>query len=150
LRASIEPLLAKTGDRALETFLRSWWEIVQPPSLADFLSALQERDTILRRWQLFMERYPIVILPSCPHDRMLAGADAGGLEAAKHTFDILRFQLPIPVLGLPSLAVPVGTHQGMPQGVQIVSRRFREDLCFHAGRLIEAEEPSTTPLDPAF
>ncbi len=147
LRTSMEPVLAKTGDRALETFLRCWWEIVPPPSLADYLSALQERDTILRRWRLFMERYPIVILPSCPHDRMLAGADAGGLDAARQTFEILRFQLPIPVLGLPSLAVPVGMHQGMPQGVQIVSRLFREDLCFCAGQFIEAEEPSRTPID---
>jgi hypothetical protein len=32
-------------------------------------------------------------------------------------------------------------------GIQIVSRRFREDLCISAGELIEAREPPVCPID---
>jgi Asp-tRNA(Asn)/Glu-tRNA(Gln) amidotransferase A subunit family amidase len=54
---------------------------------------------------------------------------------------------PLPVLGFPSLALPVGMHEGQPMGIQIVSRRFREDLCLAAGEIIEFREPPVTPID---
>ena len=59
----------------------------------------------------------------------------------------LKFQFSIPVLGLPSLAVPMGLVDGLPIGIQVVSRRFREDLCLSAGELIELKEPPVTPID---
>ncbi|HEY0301059.1 MAG TPA: amidase family protein, partial [Rhizomicrobium sp.] len=149
LRAALEPLLARTRDRAVESFFRAWWAAKPAATLETYLAALQERDTLMRRWQVFMEDYPLVVLPSCPRDRLAAGRDAEGAGGAADAIDILRFQLPISVLGLPSLAVPVGTQDGLPQGVQIVSRRFREDFCFRAGRAIEAQEPPRTPIEPA-
>jgi amidase len=51
------------------------------------------------------------------------------------------------VLGLPSLAVPMGVHDGLPNGIQIVTRRFREDLCLAAGEIIESCEPPIAPID---
>ena len=33
------------------------------------------------------------------------------------------------LLGLPAAAVPVGVARGLPQGVQIIGDRYREDLC---------------------
>ena len=32
------------------------------------------------------------------------------------------------ILGLPSCAVPVGADGGLPQGVQLIGGRYREDL----------------------
>lgn len=51
-------------------------------------------------------------------------------------------------LGLPALAVPVGTHGRLRPGVQILAPRFREDLCLDAGGVIEAAEGVVTPIDP--
>jgi amidase len=42
----------------------------------------------------------------------------------------------------------MGTPDGLPLGIQIVSRRFREDLCLAAGELIEFREAPVTPIDP--
>jgi amidase len=41
----------------------------------------------------------------------------------------------------------MGTHENLPIGVQIVSRRFREDICLAAGEIIESREPPITPID---
>jgi amidase len=41
------------------------------------------------------------------------------------------------LLGLPSVAVPTGIIDGLPTGVQIVGRKFREDQCFDAAQAVE-------------
>ena len=62
--------------------------------------------------------------------------------------DSLRVSLIAPTLGLPGLAVPVGTHGTLRPGVQILAGRFREDLCLDAGEVIEAAEGVVAPIDP--
>jgi amidase len=67
------------------------------------------------------------------------------------TTRVLAAQSPlmaISVLGLPGLAVPTAPQSGIPAGVQIVAGRFREDLCFRVGAIIEAHLGRATPLDP--
>jgi amidase len=54
----------------------------------------------------------------------------------------------ISVLGLPGLAVPTAPRGGIPTGVQIVAGRFREDLCFRVGAIVEAHFGRATPFDP--
>ena len=46
------------------------------------------------------------------------------------------------------MAVPVGNHGRLRPGVQILARRFREDLCLDAGEVIEAAEGVVMPIDP--
>jgi Asp-tRNA(Asn)/Glu-tRNA(Gln) amidotransferase A subunit family amidase len=65
---------------------------------------------------------------------------------AARTLDALRFQFVLPVLGLPGLAVPTAPVDGLPMGVQVVSRRYREDVCLDAGEIIEAHLGACTPL----
>jgi amidase len=54
----------------------------------------------------------------------------------------------INLLALPSAAVPVGVDSGLPQGVQIIGPRYREDLCLQAAEAIEAKLGVLTPIDP--
>jgi amidase len=61
---------------------------------------------------------------------------------------LLRTTLLAPLLGLPGLAVPVGSHGKLRTGVQIMAIRNREDLCLDAGEVIEAAEGVVMPVDP--
>ena len=54
----------------------------------------------------------------------------------------------INLLGLPAVTVPVGRDGGLPQAVQIIGPRFREDLCLDAAAAIEARTGPLTPVDP--
>jgi amidase len=56
--------------------------------------------------------------------------------------------LAVSVLGLPAIAAPIGMHDGVPVGVQIVGGPCREDLCFDAAAIVEAHYPMPTPIDP--
>ncbi len=150
LNFSLRSLLGEFDDPSLTSFINAWWELKGGADLNEYLLALAERDTLIRRWQLFMETYPIIVMPACGEVALPADLDTQGTAGAARTLDALQFQLTLPVLGLPGLAVPVGMHEGLPLGVQIVSRRYREDLCLDAGEVIEAHEPPRTPIDPRF
>ena len=51
-------------------------------------------------------------------------------------------------LRLPAVAHPVGAADGLPQAVQVIGPRYREDLCLDAGQAIEASLGIITPIDP--
>ena len=57
-------------------------------------------------------------------------------------------QIAIPFMGLPALTVTTGLVGRVPVGVQVVSGRYREDLCLLAGEAIEAGGTPSTPVDP--
>jgi amidase len=44
--------------------------------------------------------------------------------------------------------VPVGSDDGLPQGVQLIGARFREDLLLDAAQAIEDRVPALTPIEP--
>jgi hypothetical protein len=52
------------------------------------------------------------------------------------------------ILGLPSCAVSLGCDDGLPQGVQLIGARFREDLLLDAAQAIEDRAPVLTPIQP--
>ena len=60
----------------------------------------------------------------------------------------MRMVVPVNILGLPSCAVPVGRDDGLPQGVQLIGARFREDLLLDAAQAIEDRAPVITPIEP--
>jgi amidase len=115
--------------------------------LAKYQTALRVREVLLTKWQVFMDTHPLILMPSCGELSIPVGMDTQGKDAVARMLHALRFQLAIPVLGFPSLAVPMGTHDNLPIGIQIVGRKFREDLCLAAGELIEAREPPVCPID---
>lgn len=142
------PKLEQSGDPGIASFLSAWWSLHPPRDFAGYMRAFAERDALLQRWLLFLEHHPIVVMPASTEAPLPAGIDVQGLAGTRRMLDALWFQLTLPVLGLPGLAVPVGTDRGLPMGVQLTASRWREDLLFDAGAVIEAHEGARTPIDP--
>ena len=145
--ALLAPQMEAHGDPDAQTSMRLWGELVPPTDLRGVLGALAQRDLLLWRWLEFMKHYPLVVMPTMgdlppPHNLDTTR------EGAARVLDALRVSLIAPVLGIPALAVPVGTHGRLRPGVQILASRFREDLCLDAGEVIEAAEGIVTPIDP--
>jgi amidase len=146
--AMLGPRLAQSGDPGIAEFLGHWWALRPPQDLAGYMNAFVERDDLLRRWQLFFEDYPIVVMPASVERPIPAGIDVQGRDGARRMIDAIYFQLMLPTLGLPGLAVPVGMDGDLPMGVQVFGARWREDLLLDAGEVIEAHEGPRRPIDP--
>ncbi len=62
--------------------------------------------------------------------------------------ELLRCITPPNLLGIPSVAVPVGVSDGLPQGVQCIADRWRDDLALAAAADLETALGTITPIDP--
>ena len=65
--------------------------------------------------------------------------DAQGQTQTKDLFDALIYSYGVKYLSLPAGLVPVDPVDGLPAGVQIIGRRFREDLILDEMEAIERD-----------
>ncbi|WIM14087.1 amidase [Enhydrobacter sp.] len=142
------PQMQKMGDPDGIAAMRAWLELHKPVDLATYVAALTEREGMLFRWMSFLQQWPLVILPTLADLPPRQVADVT-VEGQRQVLDSMRPALIAPLLGLPGLAIPVGSHGRLRTGVQIMAMRNREDLCLDAGEVIEAAEGVVTPIDPA-
>jgi amidase len=113
-----------------------------------YIAALARRTAMIREFALLMQQYPLVVLPVSWLLPLPIDTDQKGEKAVHAMLDGFRPLVAMSLLGLPSLAAPTGLANGIPVGVQIVASRFREDLCFAAGEVIESRTSVRTPIDP--
>lgn len=96
-------------------------------------------------WTQFLRDHPVVLSPVCCERPWVVDEDISRIgEIAK----AMRMVVPVNILGLPSCAVPVGCDDGLPQGVQLIGARFREDLVLDAAQAVEDRASVLTPIQP--
>jgi Asp-tRNA(Asn)/Glu-tRNA(Gln) amidotransferase A subunit family amidase len=86
----------------------------------------------------------MIVAPICTELPFKAGADLSENRVAAeiHSF---RMTTAVNMLDLPAVTLPVGIADGLPQAVQAIGPRCREDLCLDAGQAIEASLGIITP-----
>ncbi|MEU6407892.1 amidase family protein [Microbispora sp. NPDC046933] len=91
-----------------------------------------------------MRRTPLILAPICTRPAFAVGADLDPAWLADWPAS-MRMSVAANLLGLPAVAVPTGEPGGLPQAVQIIGPRFREDLCLAAAAVVEAAVPPRHP-----
>ena len=138
----------REGDPGALACLRGNRSRVFPFDAAAFSKTLVRRATLTREWLQFFEKYAVLLMPvsgELPFPDQLDRKDDASFAR------VWRAQLPqiaIPFMGLPALTVSTGLVGRVPVGVQLVSGRYREDLCLLAGEAIEAGGTPSAPIDP--
>jgi amidase len=138
----------KEGDPGALACLNGNRNKVFPLDAAALSAALTIRATLARKWLLFLEQYPVVLMPvsgELPFPDQLDRKDEASFARVWHA---QLTQIAIPFLGLPGLTVSTGMVGPTPVGVQVVAGRYREDLCLAAGEAIEAGGVPPSPIDP--
>lgn len=119
-------------------------------SAADFSKLVVTRDRLAQDWSVFMDRYPIVLSPTWSQLPFVHGFDVESQPAIAQVMEMLRPVMPANLLGLPSACVPsaIDADTGLPIGVLLTGRRFRDDQCLDVAEIIERGNDVKTPIDP--
>jgi amidase len=123
--------------------------LTDPRDLDSMGSVFTERQRLGREWSEHQAHTPLVVAPISTRVPFRAGDDLDGVPAARRIVESLCPALAVNVLGLPSVAVPVGVIDGLPQAVQVIGPRFGEALCLDAAEAIERAGAPITPVTPA-
>ena len=128
-------------------FMAAFFEAAGDPDPVAAEQAFITRLTVLRAWSEFQEHHPLIVAPIATDIPSKAGTD---LDEGRVAEDLrsMRMAVAVNALGLPAVALPVGIQDGLPQAVQLIGPRYREDLCLDAAAALEDRLGIITPIDP--
>jgi amidase len=122
---------------------------------SDMIVGIPARDGLIERlelahaWGMFQAKRPLILGPVATVQPFVVDFDTtASAEQALSWLQAVRLVVVVNLLGLPSVAIPVGVADGLPQSVQVIGPRYREDLCLDAAEAIEVRLGSLTPIDP--
>jgi amidase len=144
----IWPLLEPVSSEDQKRFVSHILELVPALDPMAHGMAYAERQALGREWGEWLAQTPLVLAPTCAEPPFEVGFDLIGPETVNELLGQMRMNVPVNLLGLPAVAVGAGLEGGLPQGVQVIGPRFREDLCLDAAQAIEAALGTLTPIDP--
>jgi amidase len=142
---AIRPLLGDDAHRYIEMGMAE----TPPVDVAEFLRLTGVRLSIQRAWGDFLQRYPLLLGPVFTQPPVEPGTESRDAAGRTLVTNAMRLCTATSFLGLPAVAVPTGTENGLPAGAQIVGRPYREDTCLTAAAAIEQRLGTLTPIDPS-
>lgn len=128
-------------------FVGPFFEVAGEKGLEATIQASITRQAVLRAWGEFQETHPLIVAPVCTDIPFEVGKDRT-TDGVAQIVRAMRMAVAVNTLGLPAVAIPVGVADGLPQAVQVIGPRYREDLCLDAASAIEDRLGVLTPIDP--
>ena len=132
---SVEKLLHMVGTSEMHPWCRALLEFyhTQTMTTAEF-SSLMVKWAVFRSFMLsFMEKYDVIICPACAYP-----AQPHGTSIKVEMIPGFSYTMTYNLTGWPSAVVRGGTSpEGLPIGVQIVARPWREDVALAVAKHIE-------------
>lgn len=113
-------------------------------SFEPFLTALRRRDQLLAAIARVFDEVDLLLTPTValtafvaegPPPMEIAGQRVGGMGSVPYT-------APFNISGMPAVSIPAGhAPDGLPVGLQVVTRRHDEELVLGCGAVAEANRP---------
>ncbi|MEV2201339.1 amidase [Streptomyces fradiae] len=141
---AVRGLLGEGGDR----YIAMAMERTPPASAAELMTLMGTWLNIRRSWAEFLDAHPLLLGPVFTEPPVEPGLESRDRAGRDRVATGMRLCTATSFVGVPAVAVPTGTVDGLPCGVQIVGRAFREDLCLDAAQAIEDRLGTLTPVDP--
>jgi len=119
-------------------------------SALDVAQALRQQTALYRRWQLFFDRFDVILSPAVtisprPWSELFPSSIDG--KPTRTYFNWLALAYAVTVVGHPAVSLPVGLDRnGMPFGLQVVGRRGGDAQVLAVAAALErllADDPRT-------
>ncbi len=130
-------MMRKDGSPEFNQYLDHWLAASTAFEGDALIEAYARRSMHVRRWNELLAEIPLVLTPFLLSQTYKHALDYDGKEGAEEVFKQGIYSISMNYLGLPAGNIPANYNDGLPVGVQIVGRRFREDLILDACEAIE-------------
>ncbi len=141
MKALAGPDFRAHGSPTMNAVLDEYFKYFPPFEGTELLQIMAKRSYYARAWSLLLDDYPLMLTPFLPQPYFAPGRDTEGAAGLHDTLGSALWSYSMNFLGLPAGSVPARLAE-LPQGpqpinVQIVGRRWREDLVVDACIAIE-------------
>jgi amidase len=132
-RAWVRRLLQRAGTVDIHPLLRQRFDEARAVEVAEFTAVLEEVDRFRSGMLTFMEQYDVILSPTCaypapPHGQLMTDTMRKGTSYTG-TYNLT---------GWPGAVERGGTSpEGLPIGVQVVARPWREDVALAVAQHLE-------------
>jgi Asp-tRNA(Asn)/Glu-tRNA(Gln) amidotransferase A subunit family amidase len=110
---------------------------------------------LMRRWaalrsalRRFVSSYDVVLAPVAAGPAPLHGCRPSD-NTELTDYDDFAYSFAYAIAGLPVVAVPAGSERGLPVGVQVVGRAYRDDVALAAAAVLETALAADVPPLPS-
>lgn len=140
----VRTLLGPGGDR----YIAMAMDRTAPASADELVRLTGTWLSIRRSWAEFLDAHPLLLGPVFTEPPVVPGLESHDRAGRDRVGAAMRLCTATSLVGVPGVAVPTGLADGLPTGVQLVGRAFREDLCLEAAEAIESRLGVLAPVDP--
>ena len=132
-RAWVRRLLQRAGTTEIHPWLQKRIDDAEPMEIVEFTSLLEEVDRFRSAMHTFMQDYDVILCPVCAFPAQPHGTTMN--EEMRLGFS---YTGTYNLTGWPGAVVRGGTSpEGLPIGVQVVARAWREDVALAVARYLE-------------
>ena len=111
---------------------------------AYYLKALKVRTLLKQEFDEVYKSCDVIAAPSASGTSFKFGAFSDPLSL--YMEDICT--VPVNLIGAPSISIPVGFHEGMPLGMQLIGKPLGEETIIQAAYTFEQSHPEVTQIAP--
>ena len=116
---------------------------------AEITDAQRERGALATTLHLLLGEFDLLATPAVAIPAFAAGVEVPDPARQRRWIDWAGFSYPFNLSQQPAISVPCGrTEAGLPIGLQLVARKYREDLVLRAALAFERAEPQPLPDAP--
>lgn len=140
--ALMAPDIRAAGSPQINAIFEEYFVQFPPFEGTELLATMARRSHYARAWSHLLDRCPLVITPFLPQPFFAPDRDTEGPDGVREVLGSALWSYSMNFMGLPAGNLPIHLAD-LPQGpqpinVQIVGRRWREDLVVDACAAIEA------------
>ena len=138
LEAFLMPLARAHGSETIQQIFEWYFEMGQTANSVEYQVGIKARSAMTRRWNAFLDKTPLILTPYFLQPTPDWDCDQRSLAGTRTLFDSAIYSTGINWLSLPAGVTPIGMVAERPAGVQIIGRRYREDMILDAMEAIES------------
>ncbi|MDH3684076.1 MAG: amidase [Acidimicrobiia bacterium] len=138
LEVTLDPAVQSFGSDDIKKVFRYFFEASEVQDRDGYITHFGDRTRMMRDWNVFLDQYPLVLTPFMMTPLYRWDFDVQDYEGMKRFLDASVYSFGINYLGLPAGVIGIDLVEGLPAAVQVVGRRYREDLICDALEAIEA------------